>query len=177
MPCIGSEITELKLTNWGLISLATTSLICNSLVLKIGVLMSTKVLRGEEEVRNFGIQIGRRLKRGQVLGLIGNLGTGKTTLTKYIGEGLGVKEEIISPTFNIVTAHYSGRLPLYHFDVYRLTREEELFEIGFQEYIEKDGVVIVEWADMVIGEMPEDADYIFIDYTQTEGERVYNCTF
>ena len=82
--------------------------------------MREVIIRNEEDTRAFGTALAQQLKPGTVLALIGNLGTGKTTLTKYIAEGLGVKETLTSPTFTIVREYHSGRLPLYHFDVYRL---------------------------------------------------------
>ena len=94
-----------------------------------------------------------------------------------IAEGLGITETISSPTYTIVKEYYSGRLPLYHFDVYRICDPEEFFNIGAEDYLNGEGVSIVEWADLVIEEIPEDALFIFIDYGQTEGERIYKCTF
>lgn len=134
-------------------------------------------IHNEEETKKFGIDLAHILKPGDVIALIGDLGTGKTTLTKYIAEGLGVKETVNSPTFTIVKEYNSGRLPLYHFDVYRIGDPEELFNIGAQEYFDGDGVSVVEWADLVIDEMPEGTKYIFIDYGNAENERIYKCTF
>lgn len=134
-------------------------------------------IKNEEDTRKFGIELGKNAKKGQVIGLVGDLGTGKTTLTKYIAEGLEIKENISSPTFTIVKEYKSGSMPLYHFDVYRIGDPEELFNIGAEEYFDGDGVCVVEWADLVTEEMPEDSMYIFIEYGQLEGERIYKCTF
>ena len=134
-------------------------------------------ITNEEETRDFGLELGKNAKAGQVIALIGDLGTGKTTLTKSIAEGLGVTETISSPTYTIVKEYYSGRLPLYHFDVYRICDPEEFFNIGAEDYLNGEGVSIVEWADLVIEEIPEDALFIFIDYGKQEGERIYKCTF
>lgn len=134
-------------------------------------------MKDEEEVRAFGIDLGKRASGGQVIALEGDLGTGKTTLTKYIAEGLGVTETVSSPTFTIVKEYHSGRLPLYHFDVYRLCDPEELFDIGAEEYFEGNGLCVVEWADMVADQIPEDALHIRIRYGDKEGERIYRCTF
>ena len=114
---------------------------------------------------------------GQVIALVGDLGTGKTTLTKYIACGLGVTETVSSPTFTIVKEYYSGRIPLYHFDVYRIGDPDELFNIGADEYFDGSGLCVVEWADMVEEELPEDSLYIYIEYGEKEGERIYKCTF
>ena len=134
-------------------------------------------ITNEGETRAFGLELGKNAKAGQVIALIGDLGTGKTTLTKSIAEGLGVTETISSPTYTIVKEYYSGRLPLYHFDVYRICDPEEFFNIGAEDYLNGEGVSIVEWADLVMEEIPEDALFIFIDYGKQEGERIYKCTF
>ncbi len=139
--------------------------------------MREVIIRNEEDTRAFGTALAQQLKPGTVLALIGNLGTGKTTLTKYIAEGLGVKETLTSPTFTIVREYHSGRLPLYHFDVYRLKSAEELFDIGCDEYFYGQGVSIVEWADQVAEVLPEETLCVFIVYGQEEGERIYQCTF
>ena len=113
-----------------------------------------------------------------MLALIGDLGTGKTALTKYIAQGLGIKGSIVSPTFTIVREYTDGRLPLYHFDVYRLADSEEMFNIGAEEYFyEKGGVCVIEWADIVEDILPADTKYIYIEYGASEGERIYKCTF
>lgn len=135
------------------------------------------VIQNEDDTRDFGIELAKTLKPNTVIALIGELGTGKTTLTKYIAEGLGVKEMITSPTFTIVSEHRSGRLPLFHFDVYRLKNGEEFFEIGGEEYFCGGGISIVEWGDRVAECLPEDTLCIFIEYGGKEGERIYRCTF
>ena len=134
-------------------------------------------IKNEEETKEFGLKIGQEAVPGQVIGLIGDLGTGKTTLTKYIARGLGVEENISSPTFLIVREYHGGRMPLYHFDVYRIGDPEELFDIGADEYFDGDGLCVVEWADMVMPQLPEDSMFICIEYGASEGERTYKCTF
>lgn len=134
-------------------------------------------IKNEEDTKAFGLDLGKNAVEGQVIALIGDLGTGKTTLTKYIAEGLGVTDTISSPTYTIVKEYYSGRLPLYHFDVYRICDPEEFFNIGAEDYLNGEGVCVVEWADLVMEEIPEDALFIFIDYGEKEGERIYKCTF
>lgn len=134
-------------------------------------------IKNEEETRNFGIELGQNARPGQVIALIGDLGTGKTTLTGYIAQGLGVTENISSPTFTVVKEYESGRIPLYHFDVYRIGDADELFNIGAYEYFDGDGLCVIEWADLILDELPEDTDYIMIDYGSSEGERIYRCTF
>ena len=134
-------------------------------------------IKNEEETKEFGLKIGQEAVPGQVIGLIGDLGTGKTTLTKYIARGLAVEENISSPTFMIVREYHGGRMPLYHFDVYRIGDPEELFDIGADEYFDGDGLCVVEWADMVMPQLPEDSMFICIEYGASEGERTYKCTF
>ena len=112
-----------------------------------------------------------------MIALEGDLGTGKTTLTKSIARGLGIDDVITSPTFNIVKEYRSGRLPLYHFDVYRIGDVDEMYEIGYEEYFYGDGVCIVEWADLIEDIIPDDAIRIRIEYGDKEGERIYRCTF
>ena len=101
-------------------------------------------IRNEEDTTAFGRKLAEELEAGDILALIGDLGTGKTTLTKSVAAGLGVTEDITSPTFNIVNEYHSGRLPLYHFDVYRLESGADLFEIGGEEYFDAGGVCIIE---------------------------------
>jgi len=139
--------------------------------------MNIYKIRNEEETRRFGLDFARRLKAGDIVALIGDLGTGKTTLTRYIAEGLGVTDRITSPTFTIVSEYHTGRLPLYHFDVYRLESSEELFETGAEEYFDAGGVCIIEWADQIAEILPDETICIFIEYGEKEGERVYRCTF
>ncbi|MGF6376957.1 tRNA threonylcarbamoyladenosine biosynthesis protein TsaE [Clostridiales Family XIII bacterium PM5-7] len=134
-------------------------------------------IQSEADTRDFGIALGKEAKPNTVIALIGDLGTGKTTLTKYIAEGLGITERITSPTFTIVCEYHSGRLPLYHFDVYRIENGEDLFEIGAEDYFDAGGVSVVEWADQVAEILPEDTLCVFIEYGEHQGERVYKCTF
>ena len=134
-------------------------------------------IKSEEDSAKLGRKIGEKAEPGSVLALIGDLGTGKTTLTKYIAAGMGVSEVITSPTFNIVKEYRSGRIPLYHFDVYRIEDPEEMYEIGYEEYFYGDGLCVVEWADMIEELLPGDAAVIKMEYSDTEGERIYRCIF
>ena len=139
--------------------------------------MRNVITRDETETKKFATDVAQTLKKGDVIALVGDLGTGKTTLSKYIAEALGITEIITSPTFTIVQEYHSGRLPLYHFDVYRVDDIEEMYRIGYEEYFYGEGVCIVEWADIVEEIIPEDAKVIFIEYGEDEGERLYRCTF
>ena len=139
--------------------------------------MRNVIIRDETKTKKFATDVAQTLKKGDVIALVGDLGTGKTTLSKYIAEALGITETITSPTFTIVQEYHSGRLPLYHFDVYRVDDIEEMYRIGYEEYFYGEGVCIVEWADIVEEIIPEDAKVIFIEYGEDEGERLYRCTF
>ena len=143
----------------------------------MGVYEQIVYIKNEHDTEEFGINLASTLEPGDIVALIGDLGTGKTTLTKYIAKGLGVTETIDSPTFNIVKEHKSGRLPLFHFDVYRLSSGDELLDIGADEYFYAAGVCIIEWADIVADVVPEKAKVILIEYGEKQGERVYRCIF
>ena len=134
-------------------------------------------IRNEEDTRNFGHELARRLEPGSVVALIGDLGTGKTTLSKYIAEGLGITEVVTSPTFTIVQEYHSGRLPLYHFDVYRIGDISEMEELGYEEYFFGEGVSLVEWADIIRELLPDEALIIRIEYGSQPEERIYHCNF
>ena len=121
-------------------------------------------IKSEEDSAKLGRKIGEKAEPGSVLALIGDLGTGKTTLTKYIAAGMGVSEVITSPTFNIVKEYRSGRIPLYHFDVYRIGCSEEMYDIGFDEYINGEGVCIIEWANIIEDILPDDYLKIELKY-------------
>ncbi|MCY6355455.1 tRNA (adenosine(37)-N6)-threonylcarbamoyltransferase complex ATPase subunit type 1 TsaE [Clostridium sp. ZS2-4] len=108
-----------------------------------------------EKTISIGTEIGKNANEGDIICLIGDLGTGKTHLTKGIAKGLDVDDHITSPTFNIVN-EYDGRLKLYHFDVYRVNDPDEIEAIGFDEYIFGDGVSIIEWANYIEELIPED---------------------
>lgn len=102
----------------------------------------------EQALISFGEKLGSKLFAGAFIALYGDLGAGKTTLTKGIAKALGI-DDISSPTFLIVEEH-DGRIPLFHFDAYRLSSSEELYDIGFDDYIERNGVIIMEWCENVV---------------------------
>ena len=111
-----------------------------------------------EDTYNIGKELGEKAEAGQVFALDGDLGTGKTVFTKGFAEGLGIKEPVNSPTFTILQIYEDGRLPLYHFDVYRIEEPEEMDEVGFDDYIYGSGVCMIEWADQIREILPENAD-------------------
>ena len=110
-------------------------------------------------------------KEDTFIALIGDLGTGKTHFTQHFARSLGVTENLKSPTFNYVLGYESGRLPLYHFDVYRLTEAEELYEVGYEDYLRENGVILMEWANLVESELPEEYIRIELHYTEEENQR------
>ena len=128
-------------------------------------------IKGVDEMRELGLELAAALEPGDIIAMVGNLGTGKTTLSKYIAEGLGVTEALSSPTFNIVKEYRSGRLPLFHFDVYRLSSGDDLVDIGAEDYLYGDGVYLIEWADIVADILPEETIVIRLEYGENEGAR------
>lgn len=129
------------------------------------------VLKGLKEMEEFGENLGSILKPGDIISLTGDLGAGKTTLTKSIGKGLGVEDYITSPTFTLIN-EYKGRLNLYHFDVYRLEGPIDLYDLGFEEYIYSNGVSIIEWGDKIKEILPEERINIQIEKSVELDERI-----
>lgn len=129
--------------------------------------MKTFELTSKEETMALGEEIAPSLKAGDVLVLNGDLGAGKTTFTKGLAKGLGVKEIVKSPTFTIIREYQSGRLPLYHMDVYRL-EDGGAEDLGLEEYFDGDGVSVVEWAQFAEDELPD--DYLSISFKRTDRE-------
>lgn len=112
------------------------------------------VCNNTKETEKFGLALGSKLKGSDVICLNGDLGAGKTTLTKSIGKGMGIDDYITSPTFNIINEYYSD-LNLYHFDTYRLENIDDVEYLGFDEYFYSDGVCIIEWADRIKEFLPD----------------------
>lgn len=121
-----------------------------------------------DETIDIGIKLGKALRPGDVVCLDGDLGSGKTHLTKGIALGLGIRDHITSPTFNIVN-EYDGRLKFYHFDVYRVNDPDEIAAIGFDEYIFSDAASVIEWADYIRELIPE--EHIQIQITKESETR------
>ena len=116
-------------------------------------------------------------KENTVIALIGDLGTGKKTFTKTFAKEFGVKENLKSPTFNYVLEYLSGRLPLYHFDVYRLCSSEEIYEIGYEDYINNGGVALIEWANIIEEDLPKEYIRIEFQYATKEDERLVEIKY
>ena len=122
-----------------------------------------------EETFALGKALGENAKPGSVYALIGDLGVGKTVFTQGVAAGLEIKEHINSPTFTIVQVYEEGRLPFYHFDVYRIGDPEEMEEIGYEDYFYGDGVCFVEWANLIDELMPEHTVTITIEKNPEAG--------
>ena len=122
-----------------------------------------------EETKQVGFKIGQEAKPGTVYALLGGLGVGKTIFTKGVAEGLGITEPINSPTFTIVQEYENGRLPFYHFDVYRIGDVEEMDEIGFDDYVYGDGMCLIEWANLIEEILPENTKTITIEKDLEKG--------
>lgn len=116
-----------------------------------------------------GYKLGQNAASGDVVCLIGDLGVGKTVFTQGFAKGLGIEEPVSSPTFTIVQVYEEGRLPFYHFDVYRISDVEEMDEIGYEEYIYGDGVSFIEWADLIEEILPEHYQKITIEKNLEKG--------
>ena len=123
----------------------------------------------EKETFELGKKLGTEAKPGQVYALLGDLGVGKTILTKGFAEGLGITEPVSSPTFTIVQVYEEGRMPFYHFDVYRIGDIEEMDEIGYEDCFYGEGVCLVEWANLIEEIMPENTIWITIERDLEKG--------
>ncbi len=134
------------------------------------------LFKNKKELEDFGFKLGKKAKEGDIIALTGDLGVGKTTLTKSIAKGLGIDVHITSPTFSIIKEYTSGRLPLYHMDLYRVSDDSELFYLGFEDYIYSKGVSVIEWADRA-GNLPERTIYIDLSYGDREEERKCKKTY
>ena len=130
--------------------------------------------RSETETADFASLLAQSARQGDVFCLVGPLGAGKTAFAKGFAKGLGVpkKEYVTSPTFTLINEYHGGKLPMYHFDAYRLSSAEELEGIGYEEYMYSNGVCLIEWADKVEDIMPPDAVWIEMAYTGSDNERL-----
>jgi len=116
----------------------------------------------EINTREYAATMARDVKPGTVICLDGDLGVGKTVFAKGFAEGLGITEPIVSPTFTIMHGYEDGRLPLYHFDAYRIVEPEEMYELGFDDYLYGEGVCLIEWASQIEEMIPKDAIHVSI---------------
>lgn len=122
-----------------------------------------------EETFQIGKQMGLNAKPGEVYCLNGDLGTGKTVFTQGFAEGLGIEEPVSSPTFTIVQVYEDGRMPFYHFDVYRIGDVSEMDEIGYEDYFYGEGICLIEWSVLIKEILPENAVYISIEKDLEKG--------
>jgi tRNA threonylcarbamoyladenosine biosynthesis protein TsaE len=136
------------------------------------------MILGENQLNEFGRELSGSLRAGDVIALTGDLGTGKTTLTKALALGLGVTDPVTSPTFALINEYGGGRLKMYHFDVYRIAQGEtqdavraEMERLGYEEYFYGDGVCVVEWADLIEDLLPPDAIRVTLAHTDDPEER------
>ena len=127
------------------------------------------ITKSPEETREFGRQMAEAAKPGDVIALTGDLGVGKTVFTKGIAEGLEITEPVSSPTFTILQEYESGRMPLYHFDVYRIGDIEEMDEIGYEDYFYGDGLCMIEWSNLIEEILPEHRKEITIEKDLEKG--------
>ncbi len=136
--------------------------------------------KAERETYELGFKMGEQSKEGQVYTLIGELGVGKTVFTQGLAAGLGIGEPVSSPTFTIVQVYEEGRLPFYHFDVYRIGDVEEMEEVGFEDYIYGEGVSLIEWANLIEEILPEHYTEIKIEKNLENGfdyRRISICEY
>ncbi len=131
-----------------------------------------------QETFHAGYKLGNILNKGDIVCLTGELGTGKTAFTGGIAAALGIEGYITSPTFTIVN-EYDGKIPLYHFDVYRIAEPSEMFEIGFEEYLEGNGIVVIEWAELIKEIIPPEHITVEIkkDYRINPDDRIIDLEF
>ena len=125
--------------------------------------------RSPEETFETGRKLGEKAVPGQVFTLMGDLGVGKTVFTQGLARGRGIQEPVSSPTFTIVQVYEEGRLPFYHFDVYRIGDVEEMDEVGYDDYIMGDGVSLIEWADLIEEILPEKRTEVRIEKDLEQG--------
>ena len=134
----------------------------------------------EKETYELGCRLGQEARAGQVYTLVGDLGVGKTVFTKGLAAGLGIEEPVSSPTFTIVQVYEEGRLPFYHFDVYRIGDVEEMDEIGYEDYVYGEGVSLIEWADLIEEILPEHYTEVRIEKDPEKGfdyRRIGICAY
>lgn len=125
--------------------------------------------KSPEETYALGVELGKKALPGMVYTLIGDLGVGKTVLTQGVAAGLGIREAVSSPTFTIVQVYEEGRLPFYHFDVYRIGDIEEMDEIGYEDYFYGEGLCLIEWANLIEEILPEHYQEIRIEKDISKG--------
>ena len=130
------------------------------------------VTNSEEETQALGERLAGRLAPGTVIAFTGDLGAGKTAFTRGLARGLSIHDRVTSPTFTIVNEYEGGRLPLFHFDMYRLGSSEELYDIGWEDYLARGGVCAVEWSENIDDALEEGTIRVDIRRGEQEGQRI-----
>ena len=120
------------------------------------------ITQSPEETERIGVMLGEKLNSGRIIAYRGDLGAGKTAFTRGLARGLGCTEQVTSPTYTIVNEYLSGRIPLFHFDMYRLRSSDDLWGIGWDDYLDRGGICAVEWSENVADAM-EDAVWVTIE--------------
>ena len=129
------------------------------------------ITHSPEETEKIGAALGKTLPPGTILAYEGDLGAGKTAFTRGLARGLGCSDIVTSPTYTIVNEYVSGRIPLFHFDMYRLRSSDDLFDIGWEDYLERGGICAVEWSENVRDAM-EDAIFIRIEKLDGDSRKI-----
>lgn len=136
------------------------------------------ISNAEQETEAIGFRLGQVLKPGTVIAYTGDLGAGKTAFTRGLARGLDIPDRVTSPTFTIVNEYEGGRLPLFHFDMYRLGSSDELFDIGWEDYLARNGVCAVEWSENVEDALESDAILVELRRGENDNQRritISNC--
>ena len=132
--------------------------------------------RSAAETEQLGARLAALLRPGDVIAFRGGLGAGKTAFTRGLARGLGIEESVTSPTYTLVNEYPQGRLPLFHFDMYRLRDAEELFDLGWEDYLDRGGVCAVEWSERVADALPAGTVTVDIARGETDLSRVITVT-
>lgn len=125
--------------------------------------MYVMISESETDTADLGEKLAGKLKKGDIVALSGDLGTGKTAFVKGLARGLGIDEYITSPTFTLVQSYEGPGFNLHHFDVYRISDEDELFEIGFEEYLHHEDICVIEWADLIQNLIPPRSIWVYFE--------------
>lgn len=137
--------------------------------------MEKYISHSPEETEKIGEELGQKLKGGEVIAFRGGLGMGKTRFTRGLAKGLGCNENVTSPTFALINEYLSGRIPLYHFDMYRISGWEDLYSTGYFDYIEQGGIIAAEWSENIENALPNNT--IFVEISRLgENEREIKIT-
>ena len=126
-------------------------------------MMYVMISESETDTADLGEKLAGKLKKGDIVALSGDLGTGKTAFVKGLARGLGIDEYITSPTFTLVQSYEGPGFNLHHFDVYRISDEDELFEIGFEEYLHQEDICVIEWADLIQNLIPPRSIWVYFE--------------